>query len=94
MTAIDWTLTKADAVIPKKAKSPALKIFLRNHFNSALKRMSVVAGYNPMGSSETVYLATAKGAPETLKPMFLDPPENYDEVYLELSRRGKTTFTI
>lgn len=92
MTAIDWILTKADAVIPKKTKSPALKIFLRNHFNSAMKRMSVVVGYNPLGSSETVYLATAKGAPETLKPMFVDPPENYDKVYLELSRRGKSSW--
>lgn len=31
--------------------------------------MSVVAGYTKPGSLDTVYLATVKGAPETLKPM-------------------------
>jgi Cation transport ATPase len=59
----------ADAVIPKKGKYPGMKIFHRFHFSSALKRMSVVAGYTKAGSAETVYLATVKGAPETLKPM-------------------------
>lgn len=56
-------------MIPKKGKSPALKIVQRYHFSPALKRMSVVAGYNVSGSSETHYVATVKGAPETLKTM-------------------------
>lgn len=58
-----------DSVIPKKAKSPALKIVQRYHFSSALKRMCVVAGYNLPGSSEVHYMTTVKGAPETLKNM-------------------------
>ncbi|CAH0556443.1 unnamed protein product [Brassicogethes aeneus] len=88
INAIEWNVTKADAVVPKKGKSPGFKIFARHHFSSALKRMSVVAGYNPMGSMETIYVATVKGAPETLKAMFSEVPEKYDQVYLELSRRG------
>ncbi|KAF2904876.1 hypothetical protein ILUMI_01293 [Ignelater luminosus] len=94
LTAVDWNLTKSDAVIPKKGKSPGYKIFLRNHFSSALKRMSVIAGYNPLGSTETIYVVTVKGAPETLKPMFANPPDNYDEVYLELSRRGARVLAL
>lgn len=94
LTAIDWNLTKADAVVPKRGKSPGLKIFQRFHFSSALKRMSVIAGYNPPGSVETVYLATIKGAPETLKSMFERVPEAYDKVYLELSRRGARVLAL
>nr|CAG4640609.1 EOG090X00J5 [Eulimnadia texana] len=96
LTAIDWTLTKGDAVIPnsKKVKSPGLKIVQRYHFTSALKRMSVIASYSTAGSSENKYLATIKGAPETLKPMFADLPENYDQIYLENSRKGARVLAL
>ncbi|KYB27482.1 endoplasmic reticulum transmembrane helix translocase [Tribolium castaneum] len=94
LTAIDWNLTKADAVIPKRGKSPGLKVFHRHHFSSSLKRMSVIAGYNPLGSTETVYIATVKGAPETLRDMFSEVPDKYDEVYLELSRRGARVLAL
>lgn len=58
-----------DAVVPRRGKMPGLKIFHRFHFSSALKRMSVIAGFNPPGSSDTSYIATVKGAPEILKTM-------------------------
>ena len=51
LTAVDWSLTKADAVIPKKGKFAGLKIFQRHHFSSALKRMSVVCGYTVPGNT-------------------------------------------
>ena len=69
LSSIDWTLTKGDAVVPKKGKIPGMKIFHRNHFSSNLKRMSVIAGFNVSGSSDTNYFASIKGAPEILKPM-------------------------
>ncbi|KAF5300333.1 hypothetical protein FQA39_LY11190 [Lamprigera yunnana] len=94
LLAVDWTLTKSDAVIPKKAKCSGFKIFQRNHFSSALKRMSVIAGYTTLGSTETIYVSTVKGAPETLRPMFCDAPKNYDNVYLELSRRGARVLAL
>lgn len=94
LTAVDWTLTKAEAVIPKKGRCPGLKIFHRNHFSSALKRMSVIAGYNPQGSTDTMYIGTAKGAPETLKSMFAEVPSDYDSVYLEMSRRGARVLAL
>nr|CAG4643700.1 EOG090X00J5 [Lepidurus arcticus] len=88
LNAIDWNLTRGDAVIPKKGKSSGFKIYHRYHFSSALKRMSVIAGYIPPGSSEPFYVATVKGAPETLKSMFVSCPEDYDATYLAFSRRG------
>lgn len=56
-------------MVPKKGKVPGIKIFSRFHFSSALKRMSVVAGFAPQGAMETTYFAAVKGAPETLKHM-------------------------
>lgn len=83
-----------DAVVPKKGRFPGLKIFHRHHFSSALKRMSVICGYTPTGSSETLYLATVKGAPETLRSMFASIPPDYDETYLSLSRRGARVLAL
>ena len=94
LTAVDWSLTKGDAVIPKKGKFAGLKIFQRHHFNSTLKRMSVVCGYTVPGTSETKYLVTVKGAPETLRSMLSGVPEDYDRTYLALSRRGARVLAL
>nr|XP_018900940.1 PREDICTED: manganese-transporting ATPase 13A1 [Bemisia tabaci] len=96
LTAIDWQLTRGDAVIPKRTTkyTTGLKIFHRNHFSSALKRMSVVAGYMQPAATDTLFIAAAKGAPEVLKPMFKDLDPSYDEVYLELSRRGARVLAL
>ncbi|XP_039280958.1 manganese-transporting ATPase 13A1 [Nilaparvata lugens] len=94
LQAVDWNLTKGDAVIPKKGKAPGMKIFQRFHFSSALKRMSVVAGYTLPGSTDTSYVVTVKGAPETLKHMFASVPSTYDSVYLSMSRRGARVLAL
>jgi len=94
LSAVDWTLTKGEAVIPRRGKYAGLKIFQRHHFSSALKRMSVICGYTVPGTSETRYLTTVKGAPETLRSMFSNLPENYDSNYLSLSRRGARVLAL
>ncbi|KAG6444003.1 hypothetical protein O3G_MSEX003141 [Manduca sexta] len=96
LKAAEWNLTKGDAVVPKKGKSPGLKIVHRNHFSSALKRMSVIAGYqvNERGFMETYYISSVKGAPETIKPMLKEVPSHYDHVYLTLSRRGARVLAL
>nr|CAG4646019.1 EOG090X00J5 [Macrothrix elegans] len=96
LTAIDWSLTKGDTVIPsnKSVRSPPLKIYQRYHFNSTLKRMAVVAGYTVTGSLDTHYIGTVKGAPETLKPMFSSLPKSYDETYLAMSRKGARVLAL
>ena len=96
LKAAEWNLTKGDAVVPKKGKSPALKIVHRNHFASALKRMSVVAGYqvNDRGFLESHYISSVKGAPETIKTMLKEVPSHYDHVHLTLSRRGARVLAL
>ncbi|XP_014238364.1 manganese-transporting ATPase 13A1 [Trichogramma pretiosum] len=95
LSAVNWNLTKGEAVIPVKSRSPGLKIFQRHHFSSSLKRMTVVAGYQTTGSSvDSTYIVTVKGAPETLKTMYTSVPDNYDSTYLSLSRRGARVLAL
>lgn len=67
---IDWDLNK-DVIVPRKSSNSTglrgVKIFHRFHFSSALKRMSVVAGY--ADGLQTEYFAAVKGAPEIMKTM-------------------------
>ena len=94
LSAVEWSLTKGEAVIPKKGKYSGLKIFQGYHFSSTLKRMTVVCGYTVPSTSETRYLATVKGAPETLRSMFSQVPDDYDRNYLALSRRGARVLAL
>lgn len=73
-----------EKVFPRGIKTQGLKIHQRFHFASALKRMSVLASYEKLGSTELCYISTVKGAPETLRGMvnysatfFIDSPLTY-----------------
>ncbi|CAK6978340.1 manganese-transporting ATPase 13A1 [Scomber scombrus] len=94
LTAADWTLTKDEKVFPRSIKTQGLKIHQRFHFASALKRMSVLASYEKLGSTELCYISTVKGAPETLRGMFPECPANYDEVHKEMSREGARVLAL
>jgi len=94
LTAIDWNLSRGDAVIPKRGKFKALKIFQRYHFSSSLKRMSVLAGYIQSYTGETHYIASVKGAPETVMTMLKEVPAGYEDTYLEYSRRGARVLAL
>ncbi|KAK6055586.1 putative P-type ATPase [Cooperia oncophora] len=89
LTWCDWSLTKGDAVLPPKgSKLTGLKIFHRYHFSSAMKRMTVVAGYQVPGFQEPKMIVAVKGAPETLRSMYENVPKDYDEVFTNLTRQG------
>lgn len=94
LTAIDWNLSRGDTVIPKRGKFKALKIYQRYHFSSSLKRMSVLAGYIQSYTGEAHYIATVKGAPETIMKMLTTVPPGYEEIYLEYSRRGARVLAL
>lgn len=94
LTAIDWNLTKGDSVVPKRGKYKPLRIYQRFHFSSSLKRMSVLAGHLVPFSNETCYVGTVKGAPEIIMKMLRTVPENYQETYLEYSRRGARVLAL
>ncbi|XP_051989042.1 endoplasmic reticulum transmembrane helix translocase-like [Xyrauchen texanus] len=94
LTAADWTLTKDEKVFSRNIKTPGLKIHQRFHFASVLKRMSVLASFERLGSTELCYISTVKGAPETLRDMFTECPDSYDEVHREMSREGARVLAL
>lgn len=94
LAAVDWTLTKQDTVIPKRGKCKPLKIYQRFYFSSALKRMSVLAGYLQNFSNESYYIGTVKGAPEVVMKMLSKVPPGYERTYLEYSRRGARVLAL
>lgn len=94
LNAIDWTLTKQESIIPKKAKFKAMKIYQRFYFSSALKRMSVLAGHLVQFTNEVHYIGTVKGAPEMIMKMLKTVPEHYQRTYLEYSRRGARVLAL
>uniref|UniRef100_A0A663N5D4 Endoplasmic reticulum transmembrane helix translocase n=1 Tax=Athene cunicularia TaxID=194338 RepID=A0A663N5D4_ATHCN len=94
LTAVDWTLTKDEKVFPRSIKTQGLKIHQRFHFASALKRMSVLASYEKIGSTDLCYIAAVKGAPETLHKMLSQCPSNYHAVHTEISHEGARVLAL
>ncbi|KAM6100945.1 LOW QUALITY PROTEIN: endoplasmic reticulum transmembrane helix translocase [Pterocles gutturalis] len=94
LMAVDWTLTKDEKVFPRSIKTQGLKIHQRFHFASALKRMSVLASYEKIGSTDLCYIATVKGAPETLQKMMSQCPSNYHAVHTEISYEGARVLAL
>ncbi|KAH8319179.1 hypothetical protein KR067_012913 [Drosophila pandora] len=94
LAAVDWNLTKMDSVIPKRTQLKPLKIMARYHFSSALKRMSVLAGYLIPYSNEVRHIGAVKGAPEVIQKMLTVVPADYEKVYLEYARRGARVLAL
>ena len=88
LKAIDWILSKGDVCMARKGMRQSVKILHRFHFSSALKRMSVIASVNSISQSTTNYIVAVKGAPETLRKMFVEIPSFYDILQKELSCSG------
>lgn len=94
LEAIHWNYSKSGTVAPKKGRASPLKIHHRFHFNSTLKRMSVIASYKMDMSNENIYISTAKGAPEFMRPLLREVPADYDEIYLQMSRLGARVLAL
>ncbi|KAL7741737.1 hypothetical protein ACLKA6_000351 [Drosophila palustris] len=94
LAAVDWNLTKSDSVIPKRGKLKPLRIVQRYYFSSALKRMSVLAGYLVPFSNDINYIGAVKGAPEVIMGMLKTVPSDYEKIYLEYARRGARVMAL
>ncbi|KAJ3411685.1 hypothetical protein HDV05_001846 [Chytridiales sp. JEL 0842] len=92
LEAVEWQLSKDEVVTPKKGYSTSIRILRRFPFSSALKRMSTISSLTQSGTA-SVFVAV-KGAPETLRSMYKNVPEDYDQVYKYWARRGSRVLAL
>ncbi|KAI5451460.1 putative cation-transporting ATPase 1 [Naganishia albida] len=95
LDALEWQLQKGDHISPKTkdaAFSAQIHVRRRFQFSSAMKRMSTLS-YATDKSGKRL-LASVKGAPETLKSMFSQLPEGYDDTYKYFTRRGSRVLAL
>lgn len=83
LKAAKWKVGEKDTVTRKVGeKTEKLHILRRFQFSSALKRSSSIASHG----SKT--LVAVKGAPETIRSMLTEIPENYEECFKSFTRNG------
>lgn len=95
LKALDWELGAREIVAPKESKKKEnLQIRRRFQFSSALKRQSSVSNlvYPEFGHHKT--FVAVKGAPETLKRMYVEVPKDYDETYRHFTRKGSRVLAL
>lgn len=87
--------TLGDQISPNAKDAPhrsQVHVRRRYQFSSALKRMSTISAVTDAQGRK--WIAAVKGAPETLKGMYVDVPEWYDETYRWYTRRGSRVLAL
>ncbi|OUS46274.1 ATPase type 13A [Ostreococcus tauri] len=70
----------------------SVKILVRNHFASALQRMSIIADVKSLSISGRWSLV--KGSPEMIKTLLKSVPEGYDAAYRSLAEEGMRVIAL
>ncbi|CAI2170569.1 11681_t:CDS:10 [Funneliformis geosporum] len=97
LEALEWKLdkNKRDTVIPLSQRFQSrsqLQIHRRFLFSSALKRMSSVSTVTTPRGKKT--FIAVKGAPETLRQMYIYAPDDYEETFKFFTRRGSRVLAL
>ena len=77
---------------PTAGMNPSITVKRRFQFSSSLKRMSTISKVEISGKDRV--LISVKGAPETLKSMFVDVPEEYESTYKWYAQRGSRVLAL
>ncbi|KAI8975231.1 endoplasmic reticulum Ca-transporting P-type ATPase [Mycotypha africana] len=95
LKALDWELGANDTLYPKgQKKTQSLQIRRRYQFSSALKRQSSVSTLiHPKFAGSKSFVAV-KGAPEVLKLMYKEVPDNYVDTYRHFTRKGSRVLAL
>lgn len=96
--AMGWKFSRGDVLTPGDPRQSAHKLEIsvrrRFQFSSALKRMSTLSSVSDLGGANRRLIAAVKGAPETLKGMYSQVPDGYDETYKGFTRRGSRVLAL
>lgn len=68
--------------------TPGVKILVRNHFSSALQRMSTVAAVTQTTGEASQDWVLMKGSPEMVATLLAEKPKGYDAAYRKLAEQG------
>ena len=68
--------------------TPSVKIMVRNHFSSALQRMSTVAAVTQTAGESSQNWVLMKGSPEMVSKLLANKPKGYDAAYRKLAEQG------
>lgn len=82
---------------PPKPQSPhkaVVQIKRRYQFSSALKRMSTVSTVQSPSEPKRKLLVSVKGAPETLKSMYISVPADYEKTYKWYAQQGSRVLAL
>ena len=74
--------------------SPSVKILVRNHFSSALQRMSTVAAVSAGAGGGAADWVCLKGSPEMVATLLKDKPRGYDAAYRALAEEGMRVIAL
>ncbi|KAF7723798.1 hypothetical protein EC973_001582 [Apophysomyces ossiformis] len=94
LKALGWNLGAHDIVTPKESRKESIHIRRRFQFSSALKRQSSVSILVHPQFAQKKTLVAVKGAPETLRTMYITVPEEYDDVYRHFTRKGSRVLAL
>ncbi|GAA6030029.1 hypothetical protein JCM8097_009222 [Rhodosporidiobolus ruineniae] len=97
LDALKWKLSAGDKLTPTaeaEVKDSKLSVTVRRRFqfSSQLKRMSTLSLVQTAAGQKT--LVAVKGAPETLKGMYKDVPEDYEKTYKWFAQRGSRVLAL
>lgn len=92
LKASKWVVGSNDTVERKSgSKTDKIHIVRRFQFSSALKRSAAISTINHLPNK---YFVAVKGAPETIRGMLVDAPENYEAIYKSFTRAGSRVLAL
>lgn len=94
MGALKWTLSSGDHVSSYQLPGQHVTVIRRFHFNSELKRMSVVLA--TQSNEQRGFMVATKGAPEIVKKYLTlsSIPANYDQIAKKFTCEGARVLAI
>ena len=108
LESLNWKLGKGDTIapapllplakdsvpVPRSPHNAQIAIKRRFQFSSSLKRMSTVSLVMQPNSHKKRTFVAVKGAPETLKTMYIDAPQDYETTYKWFAQRGSRVLAL